>query len=213
MTPAILLTILSLGLGRGFLHALDPDHIMTISALSSREGGTCHAKPLQYAALWSAGHGLMIAAVAGAALFAGLHLPKAAAGSAEFVVGIILILTGASVLWSLRARSAASPEPNLVSARGARFSAAPLLIGFVHGLAGSASLLALIPTGLLEIGPGFAFVTVFCIGVLAAMMAFAIFYDRLQQELSRFAPKQLMLLQGAIGLASIGLGVFWTVKG
>ncbi len=142
MTPAILLTILSLGLGRGFLHALDPDHVMTISALSSRQTPNGITKPVQYAVFWSVGHGLMIMAVASLIFLTGQHLPEAIFASAESVVGIILILTGASVLWSLRPQSETTQGSRRANSP-TYFAATPLLIGFVHGLAGSASLLAL----------------------------------------------------------------------
>ena len=212
MTPAILLTILSLGLGRGFLHALDPDHVMTISALSSRQSSNGITKPVQYAVFWSVGHGLMIMAVASLIFLTGLHLPEAVFASAESVVGIILILTGASVLWSLRSQSETA-ERSGHAKPSTYFAATPLLIGFIHGLAGSASLLALIPVALLELGAGMAFVAVFCSGVLTAMIVFSVFYDRVQKALREISPDYLVALQLGVGLGAIGLGAFWIIKG
>lgn len=212
MTPAIVLTILSLGLGRGFLHALDPDHIMTISALSSRQSQNGIIKPVHYAVIWSVGHGIMIFAVASMIFLTGQHLPDEVFASAEFVVGIILIMTGASVLWSIRSRP---PEDQVSTGAisSSRFPATPLMIGFVHGLAGSASLLALIPIALLELGSGLAFVLVFCVGVLSAMIVFSLLYDRIQNLLKEYSPNHIMLLQIGVGLGSICLGAFWLIKG
>ena len=212
MTPALVLTILSFGLARGFLHALDPDHIMTISALSSRQNANDINSPRQYAIIWSLGHGIMILAVASAFLMTGQELPAAISASAEFLVGIILILTGVSVLWALRSQSESRDScTNAVLPK--RLAAAPLMIGFVHGIAGSASLLALIPIAFLDLGPGFAFVLVFCTGVLLAMIIFSTFYERIQELLVEFSSDHIAMLHTGVGLASIGLGVFWLLRG
>lgn len=216
MTFAILMTVLSIGLARGFLHALDPDHVMTIAALSSRQGTAQPGKPMQYALLWSLGHGAMIIAAASIVIVTGQHLPAAISASAETIVGVILITTGASVLWSLynqqdgRQPSHRVASPGLITGSN---QAAPLMIGFVHGIAGSASLMALVPIALMEPGSRLAFVFVFCAGVLFAMLVFSLFYSRLQQLLLRASKGYVEALQVAVGVGSIGLGAFWLIWG
>lgn len=213
MTSTFFLTILSLGLGRGFLHALDPDHILTITALSSRQNvdGSV-SRPLRYAVFWSVGHSAMIIAVACLLFLTGLHLPDTVSASAEMVVGVILILTGVSIFWSLRSQRAVADTPSSFSS-DTKSAAAPLAIGLIHGLAGSASLLALIPIALLEVGSGLAFVGVFCVGVLVAMLAFSLLYERIQGTLLKFSPDRIVFLQIGVAIAAIGLGTYWLVKG
>ena len=163
---------------------------------------------MRYALLWSLGHGAMIVAAAILLIWTGQHLPTAITASAESIVGIILIATGLSVLWSIKTSSRAQPEehvaPNLTAANGA-----PLLIGFVHGIAGSASLLALMPVALMDPAPRFAFVLVFCASVCIAMLAFSVFYGRMQELIRRVSMQGVDMVRWAVGLGSIGLGAFW----
>lgn len=208
MTTSILLTVLTAGFLRGILHALDPDHVMTVAGLSSRGNATIVRQPVRYALLWSVGHGAMIVVAAILLIRTGQHLPTAITASAESIVGLILIATGLSVLCSMKTSSRAQPVERRPSDLSAA-NGAPLLIGFVHGIAGSASLLALMPVALMDPAPRLAFVLVFCASVCIAMLAFALFYGRMQELIRRVSIQGLEMVRSAVGIGCIGLGAFW----
>lgn len=212
MNITIAMTILAIGLGRGFLHALDPDHILTISALSARNSSEESARPLRYAILWWAGHSCAIITIAALLFVTGQHLPATVSASTEVVVGVVMMTIAVSVFWSLRHQATGQERPDAQSSSA--FSAStPLMIGSVHGLAGSASLLALIPVAFMDIAPGIAFVVVFCAGVLFAMLVFSILFERLEASLLDSSPRRVAVFQAAIAMAAFSLGAYWTAGG
>ncbi|MDO8705518.1 MAG: hypothetical protein Q7J84_11285 [Sulfuricaulis sp.] len=108
-----LLTLLSLGLGLGLLHALDADHILAVSGSIGAHPG--HAAGRRFCLRWMAGHGLVLLPIGAAVLWLGMVLPAAFNTYAEGLVGLALLVIAA------------------------------VLIGVLHGAAGSAPLLALLP--------------------------------------------------------------------
>jgi cytochrome c biogenesis protein CcdA len=141
-----LFTILSAGFVLGLRHALEPDHLAVVSALAAR--GDPARGFLRHGLVWATGHSLSILLLAAVVLLAGRSLPAGWDRALHIVVGMLLLVLGASALRrGLPAAAAATapahthmhthaqlPEP-------ARWRS--LLIGFVQGLAGSGALLVL----------------------------------------------------------------------
>ncbi|MBV9841191.1 MAG: hypothetical protein JOY99_06615 [Sphingomonadaceae bacterium] len=202
MAATLLLSVLLMGFSIGLLHALDADHLMTISSLAARpDRGVA---TMRYAGLWALGHGGLLIAIACAGLLLGWSLPVRLPASAERLVGVVLIFAGASGIVSTLRRDGASGG---VSA-GIR-SRMPFLIGMIHGTASSAAMMALIPLALLGPVLGIAFVTIFSFGVLSAMMAFGFALERGQQWLTARRPQLLRAVHMSVGIGAIGMGVFW----
>ena len=86
------LAILAIGFFLGMRHATDPDHVIAVSTVVSREGSI--AKAAFIGVLWGLGHTLTILAVGAAIILLGLAIPARVGLTMEFCVGLMLILLG-----------------------------------------------------------------------------------------------------------------------
>lgn len=114
----------------GMRHATDPDHIVAVSTIVSRERSAWRASRI--GALWGVGHTLTIFAVGGAIILFKLAFSARLGLSMEFTVALMLIVLGLLNLLNVQA----APSP-LATMR-------PFFVGIVHGLAGSAAATLLI---------------------------------------------------------------------
>ena len=84
--------ILALGFFLGMRHATDPDHVIAVSTIVSRERSILKAGLV--GVLWGLGHTITIAAVGAAIILFGLVIPPRVGLTMEFSVGLMLILLG-----------------------------------------------------------------------------------------------------------------------
>ena len=191
-----LLGLLLLGFGLGLTHAFDADHIMAVTSLASREPGW--RRTLRFCGAWAFGHGLTLLVVGTVVLVLGWNLPEALYGTAEQLVGVVLVALGLWVWWDLwrrrvhlRAhRHGDVTHVHLVEEQGSRHRSwadhSPVFVGVLHGLAGAAPLMALLPS--IRAGSaavGLAYLVVFSVGVLASMAAFGAAFGTLQDWVAR----------------------------
>ena len=161
-----MLGILALGFLMGMSHALEADHLAAMAAMSSdRSGGK--RRMMVRGAFWGTGHTLTLFILGGVVLIFGFVLTDAGAARLEFAVGIMLVLLGLHLFYSMvrrrihfHAHAHDNGKPHLhahshngetkkhadsghdhVHAQGLPWKA--LLVGLVHGAAGSAGLLTL----------------------------------------------------------------------
>src|SRR5579872_436262 len=87
-----LLAIMLLGFFLGMRHATDPDHVIAVTTIVSRERNILHAALI--GALWGLGHTLTILAVGSAIIVFKLTIPPRLGLSMELCVGLMLILLG-----------------------------------------------------------------------------------------------------------------------
>jgi hypothetical protein len=137
--------LLGLGLVLGLRHALEADHVAAVAALASRAASWRDV--LRVAASWGLGHALVILAVGLAVTALGVRLPAWLHGRIEMLAGLVLVGLGLDVLrrlWSMRAHGWRNEATRAITV-GA--SGRALVVGGLHGLAGSATLVvALVPT-------------------------------------------------------------------
>ncbi len=86
------LTILLIGFVLGMRHATDPDHVIAVSTIVSRERTL--SKAALIGALWGLGHTLTILGVGAAIILFHLTIPTRVGLTMEFAVGLMLILLG-----------------------------------------------------------------------------------------------------------------------
>jgi high-affinity nickel-transport protein len=86
------LTILVIGFFLGMRHATDPDHVIAVSTILSREPSV--AKAGWIGALWGFGHTLTILMVGAAIILFNVAIPARLGLTMEFAVGLMLILLG-----------------------------------------------------------------------------------------------------------------------
>jgi high-affinity nickel-transport protein len=87
------LAILAFGFFLGMRHATDPDHVIAVSTIVSRERSIVKAACIGI--LWGLGHTLTIVAVGTAIILFGLAIPARVGLTMEFCVGLMLIVLGA----------------------------------------------------------------------------------------------------------------------
>jgi hypothetical protein len=125
---------LLLVIGLGLRHATDADHVAVVSSLVQRQPGILRAA--RVAMLWGLGHCGSFLGVGALVIFVGLRIPEAFEQGAELLVAFMLVSLGAfHLLHHPEARS-----------KQAISAARPVVVGLVHGLAGSAGMALLVAT-------------------------------------------------------------------
>jgi len=87
-----LLPIIILGFFLGMRHATDPDHVIAVTTIVSRQRGIRQAALI--GVLWGLGHTITILVVGSAITFFGLVIPPRVGLTMELSVGLMLILLG-----------------------------------------------------------------------------------------------------------------------
>src|SRR5438552_12829565 len=95
-----LLSIVALGFILGMRHATDPDHVIAVSTIVSRERNV--AKSAWVGAVWGVGHTLTIFVVGAALILLDFVVPQQGSGSAQFRIspriGLLMDLAVAVML-------------------------------------------------------------------------------------------------------------------
>ena len=86
------LSIIALGFFLGVRHATDPDHVIAVTTIVSRQRSITHAALI--GVLWGVGHTITILIVGSAIILFGLVIPKRVGLAMELSVGLMLILLG-----------------------------------------------------------------------------------------------------------------------
>jgi high-affinity nickel permease len=87
-----LLSIIALGFFLGMRHATDPDHVIAVTTIVSRQQSIRHAAFIGI--LWGIGHTVTILIVGSAIILFGIVIPPRLGLSMELSVGLMLILLG-----------------------------------------------------------------------------------------------------------------------
>lgn len=163
------LFVSGLGLVLGMRHSTDADHVVAISTIVSKQRSIRNAAVI--GSVWGLGHTITIFIVGSLIILFGVEIPPRVGLSMEFCVAIMLILLGVlnltGVMQKITARytpaglfkeAATKNESARAGARRGRLfegrigrvglyqCVRPLVIGLVHGLAGSAAVALLVLT-------------------------------------------------------------------
>ena len=87
-----LLAIIGVGLLLGMRHATDPDHVIAVTTIVSRQQSVRHAGLI--GVLWGVGHTITILAVGAGIILFNLAIPPRIGLAMELAVGVMLILLG-----------------------------------------------------------------------------------------------------------------------
>lgn len=211
MTPELeLVTSSSLGSLLGLRHALEPDHLAAVSTLISGERGACKAAWI--GACWGLGHTFTLIAVGVVLVGLGTEMPASASNVFEF--GVVMLLIAFGVRAVRQAADIGLAHVHLCRARpqvytgGWILARRPLLVGAVHGLAGSGALTAMVVATLPTTAARLAYLALFGLGSIVGMAALS---GVLGWPVARFGSRRAVgrgvsLLLGCI---SIGLGLVW----
>jgi len=219
--------ILGLGFLVGMQHALEADHIAAVSSIAARRRHV--ADIVKHGLTWGLGHTLTLFIFAGAAILLGRAIPESVATPLETAVGFMLIGLGAHVLWRLwrdrvhfhqhghgdgtvhfHAHSHAGetmPDARPAHAHEHGFRWRTLLVGLMHGMAGSAALLVLTASQASSPAVGLGYVALFGAGSMIGMGALSAVIAVPLAVSARWLTWANRGLQGAVGLATIAIGM------
>lgn len=214
--------VLFIGFGLGLIHALDADHIMAVSVLNNQKASIKHI--LLRSGGWGLGHGGMLMCC-GVLLFGlGVSIPEGVQKIAEMGVGVLLIVLG--VMFFIRFRKDKislqlhrhgdiehTHWHHNIDTHTIKDNHKPVFVGMLHGLAGSAPALALIPA----VSDGqfisaMLYLILFSFGVMLAMLFFGLGFAHVQQFLSRRYRVVFEFSRHGLALASIVLGGYWLIQ-
>ena len=185
-----------LGLLLGLRHATDADHVVAVTAIVSRERSLGRAARI--GALWGVGHSMTLLLVGGAIVAFRLVIPPRIGLGLEFGVALMLILLGFSTLRASAGQASPSHDHE-VPFNGLR----PLLVGTVHGLAGSAAVALLVLATIRETVWAVAYLAVFGVGTIGGMMLVTV----LLAAPAIYATRRVTQLQRGLRLAAGTLSV------
>ena len=187
MTPALILT---LGLAVGLQHAFEPDHVSAVTTqISKRKYKIQTVKQLIkestfkssiLGALWGAGHTTTLVII-GLLLFVfSINIPSNVFLGFEFIVGMMLVFLAITTFSNKKLFKLKHAHPH-VHSNGTlhihphnhdgehKHTHKSYLIGCIHGLAGSGSLVVLMASTLGDIETVLSFILIFGIGSVIGM--------------------------------------------
>lgn len=222
-------SLLGLGFLLGMRHALEADHAAAVVSLALRNHSLTHT--IKQGLAWGVGHTITLLTFSSVVLLLGSVIPARVAQGLEFGVGLMLVGLGVDVIRRLRQEQMhihvhrhhdgpshihahshqGESRPAMASHEHPHLQGFPyraLLVGFMHGMAGSAALILL--TLHITISPAQAvgYIVVFGLGstvgmgLLSLVMAIPLWYS---------APSFTRVhrnLQTGVGLGTTVLGLF-----
>jgi hypothetical protein len=207
-------------------HALEADHIAAVSSIAARRSDVRDI--VKHGLTWGLGHTLTLFAFAGAAILLGHAIPETLARPIETAVGVMLVGLGAHVLWRLwrdrvhfhvhrhgdgtkhvHVHSHAGESVHHQAsahqhAHGFRWRS--LLVGLMHGMAGSAALLVLAVSQVANPVAWMAYVLLFGVGSMLGMGALSVVIAVPLAASARWLTWANRGLQAAVGAITIAIG-------
>ena len=206
----------SAGLGSllGMRHALEPDHLAAVSTLLTGERSS--AKAAWLGACWGLGHTLTLLTAGATLVVLRAEMPAFASEAFEFCVVLMLVGFGVRAIYQGACRRSPRPthshvEPaTLEPVHIGRWTLArrPLLVGAMHGLAGSGALTALVVATLPSTVTRLSYLAMFGAGSTLGMAALSglVGWPIARVGAHRAAARSVSV---AVGCVSTGLGLFW----
>jgi high-affinity nickel permease len=229
-----MLTWILFGFLLGLQHALEADHIAAVASIAADKKGF---RPIiRHGAMWGLGHAVTLGAFGGAVYALKLQLDERLASGLEFAVGVMLVLLGARLLYVLvrdrihfhlhrhgagevhfHAHSHAGDVRNHAASSHAHAHpqghwGRSLGVGMIHGLAGSAALVALAAGSAPSVPLGLAFMLLFGVGSIAGMALFSAVIAVPFSLTGRSLTWASRGLRAAAGIIAVGIGLHLMVE-
>ena len=237
--------LITLALSLGIVHALDADHIMAVSALTSTNNNS--RNNIRFCVRWAIGHGATLIIIGCCVYLLGMAIPDQLSRYAEHAVGLVLIIIGLYLLFTLYQKKAhfhfhkhdglaehahwhshqhttqslSDKQHRTIFRRHSlhnhnshhhsphHHNHSAVMVGVLHGAAGSAPLLVLLPIAQLE-NPayGIIYLIVFSLAVLSCMALFGGMLDFVYQQVSARGNHIFKLLRMSVAFGAITAGSF-----
>lgn len=185
LTPEIsTLGVLLIGFVLGLQHAIEADHLAAVSTIVSEKKSLVSASIV--GGLWGLGHTISLFVVGAVVIFLKLQISETSEARLEVIVGVMMILLGINALRKLfsaetvhvhkhdhgeREHVHIHSHGDELAESHHRFSLRSILIGMIHGLAGSAALMLLVVPTISPPWLALSYIAIFGIGSIGGMMA------------------------------------------
>ncbi|MFD2922216.1 sulfite exporter TauE/SafE family protein [Halobacillus naozhouensis] len=193
------LSILLFGFLLGIKHSLEPDHVIAVSNIASE------TKTLRRSSItgvsWGVGHTFTLLIIGLTVIMMKVQIAEVWAMSFEFLVGLMLIYLGIKGLFAYRSAHVQKDSGNMTVMKS-------FVIGFVHGLAGSAAMILLTASTVSSVWEGAVYILVFGLGTVAGMLLFTTIIG-VPFVLSAGRKRLNRTLTGATGFISMGFGLYY----
>jgi high-affinity nickel-transport protein len=198
------LLVLGLGFILGLKHATDPDHIVAVTTFLGKERQLRRACGIGL--FWGLGHTIALS-IAGIFVI-GLKIPisKWLADRLELGVAAMLIILGARLIARVHERWH-EHHHDLWQRLGIR----PLLVGIVHGTAGSAALTLLVLSTISSTMHGLLYILVFGIGSMIGMLVISLLLSLPLQLAGERMAAANRKIQMSAGVLSCAFGLYLAV--
>ncbi len=227
-TSVSTISMLVLGFVLGLRHAIEADHLAAVSTIVTERKTTLGAALV--GTFWGIGHAASLVIAGLVMILLRVQIGEQTARGLEFCVALMLIGLGSNALWKLARgghvhthvhahglrvhehphvhEHAADATPHSTSHHEYGFAKRPLIVGMVHGMAGSAALMLLVLSTVSSPVVGLAYVAVFGVGSIAGMTIMsALFSLPLRFTAHRFAHAD-RAMRCIAGLFGLGFGLY-----
>lgn len=223
-TEFSILTILFFGFVLGLKHAVEADHLAAVSTIVAEHKSLWSS--VFIGGFWGIGHTATLLLIGALVILLKLQISASIEAKLEAVVGLMLVVLGINALRKLLQKEKIhvhkheheghqhvhihthANEKKEVTHHFLRFSPRSILVGMIHGIAGSAALMLLIVPTIRSAPMAMLFILVFGIGSIGGMMLMSLLIGLpLHFTVGRFA----FLNKGILALAgmfSFFLGIF-----
>ena len=222
-----LAAILVLGFVLGLKHATDADHVVAVTTFVSEQKSL--VRSCWIGAFWGAGHTLSLAVAGLAVILLKINISPWLEARLEFAVAVMLVVLGARVLhktWNQKLELHRQPHSHApgasphvhwhVHTRGAQHEHTgwlhvglrPLLVGMVHGAAGSGALMLLVLSTIHSSAQALVYIGVFGLGSIAGMLVISALLALPMQWLGTRVANSYRPIQIFAGLFSCVFGIF-----
>lgn len=183
--------LLLLGLITGLRHSMEADHIAAVSTImaASKRQKMLRRAPL-LGALWGLGHTASLFAAGLVVLLLAVNVPQKVSSTLEFGVGVMLVFLGATALTGFNTgrfvralfirqthhhvhvhEDIGVVHSHAHDHHDHRHGHKALIVGMVHGMAGSGALMLIVLSTINSVSLGLAYIAIFGAGSIASMAA------------------------------------------
>ena len=221
-----LFIVLSLGFLLGLKHATEADHVVAVTTFVSRERSLLRS--CWIGLFWGAGHTLSLATAGSIILLLKINISDSLSGWLEFGVATMLVLLGARVLyrtWKDSFRLHRHPHSHVPGkaphthwhlhlpgkpehSGWLHVGLRPLLVGMVHGAAGTGALMLLVFSTIRSPLQGLVYIVIFGAGSIVGMLMVSLLLSLPLRWISNRSASGYRFIQATAGLFSCVFGLY-----
>lgn len=236
MNTLSVFSLLAVGFGLGLKHAIEADHLAAVSNIVSDRKSLWSASLV--GALWGLGHTISLLVAAVAVIIFHFEIGARLSRGLELLVALMLIVLGFDTLRKLfrggqlhthfhRHGGRLHAHPHMHDAtrvhqfrhdheqtgeqpthHGLAIGPRPLIVGMIHGLAGSGALMLLVLSTISSPVVGMSYILVFGIGSIGGMMLMSLVLSLPFHFTAKTFGGVELTIRGLAGAFSLSFGVF-----